>query len=142
MTTWDSYRHRRKVFWILILTYLPGVALAAIAMQRWTGSDDAAMIAAVAWMAAYGVAGWRCGHFPCPQCGRPFFIWRFTYHVWTGQCLHCNLPKWADPSTRDIAAPSAIDSDDDLECPLCHQAIQADEDTCGHCGWSYFVRGG
>lgn len=109
-STWYNYRHRRNVFWILLLSYLPGVAVTAFVLRTATGSDAGVMFVAGAWLVAYGIAGWRFGHFPCPRCSRSFFIRRFMFCVWTRQCLHCGLAKWADPKTQVTDTPSAQDS--------------------------------
>ncbi|TWT74756.1 hypothetical protein [Allorhodopirellula solitaria] len=137
MTTWDDYRHRRNIAWIVLLTYLPGVSIVSIAMRQWSRSEDATIVLAVAWMVAYVIAARRCSHFACPRCAQPFFMWHFTYHVFTRQCLHCNLPKWSDPGRQGIGSLDAGHTNDAMECPVCHQTIESDNDTCDQCGWSY-----
>src|SRR5581483_4668326 len=45
------------------------------------------------------IAGNFALRFPCPRCGKPFFEKWWYYNSAARRCVHCGLPKYADPST-------------------------------------------
>src|SRR5262245_10047254 len=60
----------------------------------------------------------KIGSWACPRCGKPFQRVQRTFSNWsnpfTGKCLHCGLPKWAetdpDPKLKRELDPFRTDS--------------------------------
>jgi len=97
---WNEYRRRRRLFFAIFLSYVPGVWLVAIPVMYWFGSETPVYFIAGAWMIAFAVAGSRVSMFPCPRCGKWFFATWYFHNPLARRCVHCGLPKWA---TRDAA---------------------------------------
>ena len=53
-------------------------------------------------VAASGPAGF----FRCPECGEFFFfkVGTFNWNFFPQKCVHCGLPKWAEPSPKPPTA--------------------------------------
>jgi hypothetical protein len=110
---WRRYRRWRWTFWLLFVLYLPAPAILSRAMGCTRGSGTPIVVAAFAWMIAFGIVGYQTGNFRCPRCGELFFrkfddrIWRRTWvqKPFARRCLHCGLPKWAgrDPGPHEIS---------------------------------------
>src|SRR3954471_8603017 len=101
---WDEYRRRWRVAWVVLLTYLPAVVVLGVPMKWVTASDLPVALLASAWMTGILLAGWRAGVFPCPRCGRPFFLRGMIGKLLARECVHCGLPKYAPadfPYTAD-----------------------------------------
>jgi hypothetical protein len=98
MAGWRDYRARARFFWLawlggFLATILVGALFGAIFR-----SGDAFAVAGVAWIAAFLVAAFRLYGFRCPRCGQLFFCTAWYTNPFARRCLHCRLPKWADPS--------------------------------------------
>lgn len=95
---WKDYRRRRRWFLIAFLGYVPGGALIGMTLEYLFSSEHAGEVVAVAWMAAFGIAGHRMSAWRCPRCGETYF-WTWWHHnAFAGHCLHCKLPKYScDP---------------------------------------------
>ena len=94
---WANYRRRRLVAFLLFVGYLPAVLAIAIPLKRVTGSDEWMAAVAFCWMAAWGFSIIRLGSFRCPRCGKGFHVSGMFGNPLARNCLHCRLPKWADP---------------------------------------------
>jgi hypothetical protein len=94
---WNEYRKRRLIFAAVLLSYVPGVWLAAVPISLLTGikSDYFAYPAMGAWMLAFLVTWLRLATFRCPRCGNHFFTSWWRGNPIARKCLHCRLPKWA-----------------------------------------------
>ena len=98
---WRDYRKRTIVFWVVFLSYVPGVAAIFFAigpsLAALTGikPDNIGMMIALCWMIAFAIAGFRLSLFRCPRCGEPFFSTWWYGNLFARQCVHCGLPKWA-----------------------------------------------
>lgn len=93
---WSEYRRRRRWFFIVFLTYVPGVGVIGYSLSALVGSDIAFPVVAGFWMLAFAVAAVRMSSFPCPKCHRPFF-----HRLWVGnplaeECIHCGFQKWGE----------------------------------------------
>ena len=103
---WRSYRFWSRAFWLLFVGFLPGMALVDRGVRQTYGeaANTTTMVAALAWMIAFTVAGYRRSNFPCPRCCQMFFRvwddrpWRkdWASKPFTRRCVHCALPKWAE----------------------------------------------
>jgi hypothetical protein len=59
--------------------------------RRFLTSKDLFLWIAVAWAAAFLGAALHRSTFPCPRCGRAFFIWYLFGDPTSRKCLHCGL---------------------------------------------------
>lgn len=105
-TTWDDYRRRRRLFWFAFLGYVPVVGVVGSSLSWIVGSDLPAIAVALAWMVFSAFAGVRMKAFPCPRCGKPFFLGPFFQNPLTQRCVHCRWPKWRERTTASTAARS------------------------------------
>jgi hypothetical protein len=94
---WTEYRRRRRVFWLIFVTYIPGVFLIGVPLGNIFNSETPAVVTALMWMAAFAIAGWRTTYWRCPRCRKRFFA---TWYVnqFARKCVHCGLKKWATES--------------------------------------------
>ena len=97
---WQEYRKRRNLALLAFLGYTPVVFVFAVVTIRLFHSETPAYVAAFSWMALYAVAGIRFQMFRCPSCGRRFFVKWWYHNIFAGRCVHCGLPKYADPATQ------------------------------------------
>ena len=95
---WDDLRKRIRIFWIVVLGYMPGVGLCTYLVYTFGLPHWIAQGVAFVWMAAFiGAGGYRCG-FRCPQCHHLFFMTWWRHNPYAGKCLHCKLPRWSEPA--------------------------------------------
>src|SRR5215207_4188595 len=85
-------RRRRRWFWAVFLTYLPGVALLGGLASGLTGREESFSVVAIGWMAAFVVTSARVVLSSCPRCGEQFHSNGQWHHPWTQRCLNCHLP--------------------------------------------------
>ncbi|APW62847.1 hypothetical protein [Paludisphaera borealis] len=96
---WDEYKRRRHVFWLALLL-IPLWLSGAIVLEFLTGREFpptgwvTLLTVLLPPMLCLMVARLRLIFWPCPCCGRPFFL-RLGNYWFTRRCLHCGLPKWA-----------------------------------------------
>jgi hypothetical protein len=94
---WQDYR--RRVRWQLV-ALVAGVVVGAtfIVLGRDTaGWRAVGTIAASIWVPCIFITTMRLQFFPCPACGKSFFVSRLGIHSPTGlvrQCKHCGMAKW------------------------------------------------
>jgi hypothetical protein len=51
------------------------------------------------WMDDFLCHRWNLAlRFPCPRCGKWFFAKWWYHNNFARKCVHCGLPKWADPN--------------------------------------------
>jgi predicted membrane metal-binding protein len=93
---WNDYRMRRRIFWIICISYLPGVFLLSLPLEKYFHSDVPMMVIAFSWLFAFLASGWYMNVWICPCCGNPYFKRRWFYNQFTSKCVHCGLKKWAD----------------------------------------------
>jgi hypothetical protein len=92
---WADLRWRIRLFWIVFLTYLPGVALIT---WLWPNLfEGLGFIVAIPWMIAFIIAGFYRHSFGCPRCGKWFFSTDWWQNPFSRKCLHCGLQRWAKP---------------------------------------------
>lgn len=93
---WRDYQGRRLLAWGVALLFLPG----AWADASLPGNAIPGVLLFMAWIVLAGAAGARLMAFPCPACGQGFFWRGWYYDRHARKCLHCGLPKYADPTVR------------------------------------------
>jgi hypothetical protein len=79
-------RGRRRITWMVFLTYLPAMLLIAAVF-----GVRAFPWAAILWMALYGAAGIVVWLSRCPRCHRMYHYRGGFSNPWTQECMHCKL---------------------------------------------------
>lgn len=130
---WAEYRKRRKLFWIIFLTYLPGVAIIGAPLGQLFKSETSYLIVAIIWMCAFAVSGLRFSFWKCPRCEKCFSLRWHSSNPFTSRCLHCGLAKWELSDTRSSDELSS----DQFHCFKCGSIISESQTTCSKCGWSW-----
>jgi hypothetical protein len=109
---WEDYRRRRRGFWLALvllpLWLIPGALIQEFLARRGFGGTHWINFPAVLVppMIHPVVAYFRRIFWPCPRCGRPFFLTWSGCNWFARRCLHCGLPKWAPaqgPAQADAA---------------------------------------
>jgi hypothetical protein len=93
--SWAEYRRRRNLYWLVWLTYIPGVLIIGLPLSWLFHSNGAAFAVAGLWMVAFVAAANYLGFWKCPRCRKPFSRGRWYYNPFARECVHCGLPKWA-----------------------------------------------
>jgi len=106
-STWHTYRRRRRLFFGILLTYVPGVFILGYPLMRLIGSEVPLYIIAGGWMLAFFVSGIYLSSFPCPNCHRSFFRTWYSHNPFAMRCVHCGFQKW-----QDVIAESKIEEAD------------------------------
>jgi hypothetical protein len=98
------------VFWVVFLSFLPGMALVSGPLGVPPGGN-AMLFVGLAGMIAFSAIGYVKWNLRCPRCGELFFHkfddrpWRMSWrhNPFARRCMHCGLPKWA---ARDPGPPA------------------------------------
>ena len=85
-------RARRRCWWFVFLSYMPGVFLVGDLLSSLTRWEDARFLVAAAWMAAFLVVGVVVTLSRCPRCGELFHIGHGWHNPWAQRCRNCALP--------------------------------------------------
>lgn len=101
-SAWQSYRYWARLRWILffgMIVWFFAVAIVSEAIGHWNRNiGHGAYFAGMgAWMLPLLYANWRANNFRCPRCNQYFFRTLWYYNGFARKCVHCGLPKWADP---------------------------------------------
>jgi hypothetical protein len=91
---WRDYRKRRKFFWVIFFTFLPGVVAIGLPLQLAFKSELPVYITALIWMAAFVISGCRLTFWPCPRCKKWYFTNWLSFNQFSNKCFHCKLDKW------------------------------------------------
>ena len=112
---WDDYRRRRRWFFLVFLTYMPGVWAVATGLgSLFPVNPDFtwALLAWCGWSLAFLVSFLHWCQFPCPACKKMFFIRDEPLDYSPGKggyfgrrCHHCGHPKWTAVVDRPVDAP-------------------------------------
>jgi hypothetical protein len=92
---WDEYRKTRNLFWLVFLTYLPGVAIIGIPLARLSRSRIVFFVTLGLWWLAFMATGLSLSFWKCPRCRKRFFSKWWYHNSFARKCVHCKLPKWA-----------------------------------------------
>jgi len=92
---WLEYRKRNKLFWLVFLTYAPGVAWIGVPLSRLLRYEYVISFVAVIWMVAVMITASYRSFWKCPRCHKSFFHKWWYYNFFAGKCVNCKLPKYA-----------------------------------------------
>src|SRR4026209_404111 len=92
---WKDYRRRTSIFWLIFLTYVPGVFVVGVPLTHLVSSDTSVYMLAGLWMLAFVISGNYALAWQCPRCRKTFFRTSWYYNSFARQCVHCKLPKWS-----------------------------------------------
>jgi hypothetical protein len=92
---WRNLRNREWLVIGLFLGYLPGVVGIASVISKFTPSETPVLVVALAWMATFAVTGLRVSFFPCPRCGKHFYMNKYFITTLGRKCPHCGLHRYA-----------------------------------------------
>ena len=95
--SWSEYRKWRNLSWLALVGYMPIVLGVGLASIRLFDTFTPAFVLAFAWMVFIVIVGNICLRFSCPKCGKAFFAKCWYYNSFAQRCLHCGLPKYANP---------------------------------------------
>jgi hypothetical protein len=79
-------RVKRRLLWLLFLSYLPAAGLAGFVI-----APEAFAFTALAWMVAFAVTGTLVSRARCPRCGGFFHRTRLWGNTFAQRCMHCGL---------------------------------------------------
>jgi hypothetical protein len=103
-TGWRAYRRRAWLFWAAFLGGIPytivGGWFTEIHGIRWVW-----WLLMAWWGVSFFVTALRKGMFLCPRCGQEFFSRDGFGNTFARKCLHCGLPKWAEPAASPTQPP-------------------------------------
>ncbi len=97
---WHQYRFAQRLCFVTFLL-CPGIIgliyfrcrfdLPGAALEPYVAvlGLPAMVVCFISWMV--------CQYWKCPQCGKRFFMTWYISNSFGRKCLHCGLPKWADP---------------------------------------------
>jgi hypothetical protein len=94
---WADYRKRQILYWVLLLSLIPGINMGGYALERVFGSTIVYDILAGVWVAAIILSGTYKTNWKCPRCGKTFFDSWWARHSLRSakKCFFCQLPIWA-----------------------------------------------
>ena len=97
MKQWQEYRTRRGLALFAFIGFVPAEVAVILVSMLLFNSDRPALVFAYCWMAFFFVASRRASRFPCPRCGKMFFLYSgfSSYSMFAKKCVHCDLPKYA-----------------------------------------------
>ncbi len=95
--SWDRFRRQRKKLFIVWGAWFPFMLIlilltrAGVAVAPWL-----VLAVILPWAVVTAVLSLRVTYWPCPQCGKLFFL-RFAFFPAGGKrCPHCGLPYGVD----------------------------------------------
>ncbi|MFL5612649.1 MAG: hypothetical protein ACJ796_03210 [Gemmatimonadaceae bacterium] len=105
---WREYRRRVRTGWLLLIGYVPLLALVALVSRADYGAAFIFGISGVIWAAIWIVTSLRLGRFRCPRCKREYFYKWPRQNGFARHCMHCGLRKWSvDNGQPSPAEPSS-----------------------------------
>jgi hypothetical protein len=94
---WRDLCRREYLFWLVVLSYVPGLSLLIIGANVFDDElpQHAGAYFSVAWLTGFVATGLYRQNFRCPRCHHLFFR-RFGFIDPDGHnCLNCNLARGA-----------------------------------------------
>lgn len=98
-SAWNDYRLRRRWFFYVWLGGSPVVILSGILLKKVFHSSVPFYVVGGACLISFAIVGVRLTLFRCPLCRRPFFCTWLSSNHFAKRCVHCGLPKWAEPES-------------------------------------------
>jgi hypothetical protein len=98
MTTSNPwYDYRLRLIWLVGIGaggfLLLGLIVFGLALVDMTLAETTARVLGFSWVFAFAVASVRATRFPCPRCGKRFFVGQW-HNPLASKCMHCGLPKY------------------------------------------------
>jgi hypothetical protein len=104
--SWRDLRRREVALWLVVVSYLPALALAMLVVHLFRYDVPQHFIVWVAggWIAGYLAASVYRGAFRCPRCQHLFLTKAENQGTPARACTHCRLPRWApqDPDGGNL----------------------------------------
>ena len=97
LRSWRDLRRREVLFWLVVLSYVPGILLIIWIVNEIRDDVPEHMFAflSAAWIAAFVAAAAYRQRFRCPRCGQLLFRRLIGFGPDSPKCLSCRLPRWA-----------------------------------------------
>jgi hypothetical protein len=95
---WQVYRRLRRVLFGAALVGL-GCFGVGFHLARTRHAVTPFYVGLAVWVGMIAWGAMPLGEFPCPRCGEPFSQRGRTRNLLSRRCLHCQLPKWANPES-------------------------------------------
>ena len=97
---WRDLRRREFLFWLFVLSYVPGILLLIVGANIFDYDVPQHMGAYffVAWLAGFVGASLYRQNFRCPRCHHLFFRRFSVIEPYADNCLNCNLARGASGS--------------------------------------------
>lgn len=95
---WKELRNRERLAIGLLLGYLPVLAGLAKLISYITTSENPVIAMAIAWIIIFTWASIRVTFFPCPRCGKHFYMNRYFITTFGRKCPHCGLHRYTKAS--------------------------------------------
>lgn len=130
---WKEYRKLRKTVYFILLSYIPAGALCALLNHYLFPFRTITIVVLATWLIAFAVTAVGLTTWPCPRCGNWFHAKKFWHNEFSGKCLHCGLPKWAE---QDIGDDDHLKYGE-IRCLKCGEIISDEDSSCLNCGWSW-----
>jgi hypothetical protein len=91
--SWQRYEELRRIVLLLWASWFPFVFLAG----WWTRNSldripPLLVVVIVVWTLGVAGMGLRLGFWPCPRCGKRFFLTSRLQRAGGKECPHCGLP--------------------------------------------------
>ena len=102
---WVELRRRRTLRNRCLVGAIAAILLLAFVAEYAGFPPFVFMAAALAILIAFARVHWWVMRWPCPRCGRAFYLSLWGYRPFADCCLHCDLPEYAaDEHTTDATA--------------------------------------
>jgi hypothetical protein len=100
-TEWQTYRGRRKIFWLVFLVPIPALACIGAPLAQITGSALPIYSIFMLSSVAIAIVSFYTMNWKCPRCRKPYFHKWFYGNSFATRCVHCKLPKWSGAGTSE-----------------------------------------
>ena len=106
--SWADLRRREVMFWLVVLSYVPGLWLVIIIINMVRSDLPEHMLTylSVLWLAAYVLVVRYRKNFRCPRCHHLFF--RRGIDTDEQHCMSCGLPRCAPNASASGAGDITI----------------------------------
>ena len=90
----EKIRRRRRLRWIVILSFFPAVPILSVLATWISGSSKSTLLIGLVWLVLYIVAQLYVTQSVCPRCGNRFHSRGWYSNAFTRHCLNCDLPLY------------------------------------------------
>jgi hypothetical protein len=90
--TWTGYRRLQRIALVLWGAWFPAMALLIVLPRDWwVWLWGPLMVVGLCWGAVLAYFALRLSYWPCPRCGKFFFLRFGIFPTWSKTCPHCGL---------------------------------------------------